>query len=187
MFGTLLTLMTGLRIGELCALQSKDNSLEEKTLRVSKTMQRIKNQDSHPKTKVVVTSPKSEKSNRIIPLSDWLVLLCKKMLSSDSEAYLLSACADLIVEPRIMQNEVKKYGKACGIDNLHFHKLRHTFATRCVEENFDIKSLSEILGHQSVQITLERYVHSSMEFKRSNMEKMNKIFEPSDHAVSAAV
>ena len=85
MFGTLLTLMTGLRIGELCALQSKDISLEEKTLRVSKTMQRIKNQDSHPKTKVVVTSPKSEKSNRIIPLSDWLVLLCKKMLSSDSE------------------------------------------------------------------------------------------------------
>ena len=67
------------------------------------------------------------------------------------------------------------------------HALRHTFATRCVEENFDIKSLSEILGHQSVQITLERYVHSSMEFKRSNMEKMNKIFEPSDHAVSAAV
>lgn len=183
-FGTLLSLMTGIRIGELCALQTKDISLEEKTLHVCKTMQRIKNHGSETKTKIVITPPKSDKSNRIIPLSDWLVLLCKKMLTDNREAYLLTSCADSVVEPRIMQKEVKKYGKACCIENLHFHVLRHTFATRCVEENFDIKSLSEILGHKSVQITLERYVHSSMEFKRSNMEKMTKVFEPSDHAVN---
>lgn len=183
-FGTLLTLMTGLRVGELCALQTKDFSFSEKTLRVCKTMQRVKNKDGEPKTKIIITSPKSDSSTRIIPLSDYLLSICKQKLSSDGDAYLLTAYADSFVEPRIMQSTIKKYGKDCGIENLHFHTLRHTFATRCVEENFDIKALSEILGHQSVQITLERYVHSSMEFKRSNMEKMNKIFEPSNSAVS---
>jgi len=183
-FGTLLSLMTGIRIGELCALQTKDFSFSEKTLQISKTMQRVKNKDGDSKTKIIVTSPKSDSSARKIPLSDYLISMCKKMLSSDNDAYLLTAYADSFVEPRIMQSTIKKYGKDCGIENLHFHTMRHTFATRCVEENFDIKALSEILGHQSVQITLERYVHSSMEFKRSNMEKMNKFFEPSNSAVS---
>ncbi len=186
-FGTLLSLMTGLRVGELCALQTKDFSFSEKTLHVRKTMQRVKNKEGGSKTKVIITSPKSDSSTRKIPLSDYLISMCRKILSSDRNAYLLTAHADSFVEPRIMQSAVKKYGTACGIDNLHFHTLRHTFATRCVEENFDIKSLSEILGHCSVQITLERYVHTSMEFKRSNMEKMTKIFEPSNSAVSVTL
>lgn len=63
--------------------------------------------------------------------------------------------------------------KKCGIRNVKFHILRHTFATRCVENGFEIKSLSEILGHSSIKITLDRYVHSSMDLKRKNMDKLN--------------
>ena len=71
-----------------------------------------------------------------------------------------------------MQYRMEQYTKECGLEDVHFHTLRHSFATRCVEAGFDIKSLSEILGHSSPRITLERYVHSSMELKRENMEKL---------------
>ncbi len=64
----------------------------------------------------------------------------------------------------------------CGIRNAHFHTLRHTFATRCIEVGFDVKSLSEILGHANVSITLNRYVHPSMELKQKNMDKLSELF-----------
>ena len=63
--------------------------------------------------------------------------------------------------------------EASGIEHTNYHALRHTFATRCVELGFEIKSLSEILGHSNVNITLNKYVHSSIELKKQNMEKLN--------------
>ena len=74
-----------------------------------------------------------------------------------------------------MQNRFKNYVKESGIDDANFHALRHTFATRCVEVGFEIKSLSEVLGHANVNITLNRYVHSSFELKCSNMNKLSFI------------
>lgn len=76
---------------------------------------------------------------------------------------------------RALQDKIKNYSKACGIEDVHFHVMRHTFATRCVEVGFEIKSLSEVLGHSSPMITLERYVHSSIEFKKQNMAKLEAI------------
>ena len=74
-----------------------------------------------------------------------------------------------------MQNRFKSYLKQGMISDANFHSLRHTFATRCVEVGFDVKTLSEILGHSSVKITLDKYVHSSMQLKRMSMEKLNPI------------
>ncbi len=76
------------------------------------------------------------------------------------------------MEPRLLQYRIKKYASKCGLDGVHAHTLRHTFATRAVEVGFEIKSLSEILGHANTTITLDRYVHSSLELKRSNMDKL---------------
>ena len=75
------------------------------------------------------------------------------------------------MEPRTLQYRMKKYAHDCGLDGVHFHTLRHTFATRAVEAGFEIKSLSEILGHSTTTITLDRYMHSSLELKRENNEK----------------
>lgn len=75
-----------------------------------------------------------------------------------------------------MQNRFKAIVEQCGIQNAHFHTLRHTFATRCIEVGFDVKSLSEILGHANVSITLNRYVHPSMELKQKNMDKLSELF-----------
>lgn len=176
-FGVLLALLTGLRIGEICALRWKDVSLSAKTLSVKTTMQRLQDLDSDGtnKTKIVISEPKSNTSARVIPLTDYAVKLCKCRFCENSAAFVLTGEADRYIEPRLMQYRLERYSGECGLVGVHFHTLRHTFATRCVEVDFEIKSLSEILGHSSPRITLERYVHSSMALKRDNMNKLTAI------------
>ncbi len=176
-FGVLLTLLTGMRIGEVCALRWEDVSLREKTIKVSSTMQRLRDFDEcrTSKTKIVISDPKSDTSARIIPLTDYAVKLCKAHWCRNPAAFVLTGESVRYIEPRTMQYRLEKYTKDCGLEGVHFHTLRHTFATRCVEVEFEIKSLSEILGHSSPRITLERYVHSSMELKRENMNKLAAI------------
>lgn len=172
-FGILLALLTGLRIGELCALRWENISLRYKTIRVEATMQRLRDYDSTEgnKTKVIIGSPKSDTSTRTIPLTDSAVRLCGKFDPHCPAAFLLTG-TEQFMEPRQLQKRLAKYTKECGLDGVHFHTIRHTFATRCVEAGFEIKSLSEILGHADTSITLNRYVHSSMELKRANMDKL---------------
>lgn len=171
--GILFCLFTGIRIGELCALQWKNISFAEQTVKIDKTMQRLQVSELiyDKKTQIVITDPKSYSSNRTIPLPDFIMELLKKFQGSDDE-YFLTGESERFIEPRTMQNHFKLYLKEAGIDNANFHSLRHTFATRCVELGFDIKTLSEILGHSSVKITLDKYVHSSIEQKRANMNKL---------------
>ena len=173
-FGILLTLMTGMRIGEICALRWKDVSIEDRTIRIRATMQRIKDLDpkSTKKTKIVVTPPKSNCGFRIVPLTEQAASLCERFHCSDPEAFVLTGSRDFYLEPRTLQYRFDKCVSACGLDGVHFHTLRHTFATRCVEVDFEIKTLSEIMGHASPRITLERYVHTSMQLKRENMNKL---------------
>lgn len=172
-FGVLLSLLTGMRIGEVCALKWKDISLSEQAICVSATMQRLQDFDKHTaKTKVIIGAPKSGNSARVIPLTQNAVKLCIAQNCSNPEAFILTGTAERYVEPRTMQYKLQQYTDDCDLAGVHFHTLRHTFATRCVEVDFEIKSLSEILGHSSPRITLERYVHSSMELKRNNMNKL---------------
>lgn len=171
-FGTLFTLLTGLRLGEVCALRWRDISEEDGLVRVSATMQRIKDlENTGAKTKIVISEPKSASSARVIPLSAFAMELCRQFRSAP-EAFILTGESGHYLEPRVMQYHMERYAAACGLTGVHFHTLRHSFATRCVEVGFEIKSLSEVLGHASPQITLDRYVHSSLELKRENMNKL---------------
>ena len=172
-FGILLALFTGLRIGELCALRWENISLQERTVKISGTMQRLKNMeaDAPAKTKVMIGQPKSGNSSRIIPLMDWLVVWGEKICPENRQTFVLTSVEEFM-EPRALQYRLKKYTQSCGLEGVHFHTLRHTFATRCVEVGFEIKSLSDILGHATTTIMLERYVHSSLELKRDNMNKL---------------
>jgi integrase len=176
-FGILLALLTGMRIGEICALKWENVSLEKQQISVIHTMQRIKNSDDDKKekTKIIISEPKTDHSVRIIPLTEAGIKLCSLHKCSDPSSFVLTGSPTEYIEPRNMQYRIKKYAAECGLTDVHFHTLRHTFATRCIEVDFEIKSLSEILGHSSPRITLERYVHSSMELKRSNMNKLKVI------------
>lgn len=175
-FGILLALLTGLRLGELCALRWEHVSLRNRTIHVDATMQRLRDYDctGSGKTKVMIGSPKSDTSIRTIPLTESTVRLCGQFDPHRPAAFLLTG-TERFMEPRQVQKRLAKYTKECGLEGVHFHTIRHTFATRCVEAGFEIKSLSEILGHANTTITLNRYVHSSMDMKRANMEKLAKV------------
>lgn len=171
--GVFLCLYTGIRIGELCALTGKDISLEDRTLNVRHTMQRlqVENVGSSRKTQVQITDPKSSAGVRVIPLPEFVVDVIKPYVGSEN-SFILSGSGRLFVEPRTMENRFKHYLSVSQIEKATFHSLRHTFATRCIEAGIDAKTLSEILGHSSVKITLDKYVHSSLQQKRDSMEKL---------------
>lgn len=173
--GILICLFTGLRVGEICALKWGDISFDEQILFVHQTMQRIqiKNNSNGRKTKILISAPKSPCSIRTIPLPEGLMKVLREH-SKAVDAYVLTGSASKYIEPRTMQNHFKKIIQRCSVADANFHSLRHTFATRCVEVGFDIKSLSEILGHASVNITMNRYVHPSLELKQENMNRLFK-------------
>lgn len=175
--GILLCIFTGLRIGELCALTMEDISMEEKLIFVHQTMQRIQiidEAESQKKTKVIITPPKSNSSIRYIPLPDELVKILKERRLPEN-GFFLTGKADQYCEPRAMQLYFRKVLKRCALRLVNFHVCRHTFATRCVELGFDVKTLSEILGHSSVTITMDRYVHPTMDLKRENMDRLSNL------------
>ena len=173
--GVLLSLFMGIRLGELCALQWQDINFYEETIHISKTMQRLKNLDENTdtKTRIVIDTPKSQKSIRDIPIPSFLLEVLAEY-KQQGNVYVLTGTTDYI-EPRTYQRMFHRYLDEADIPDINFHALRHTFATRAIEQGFDIKSLSEILGHSSVKFTMERYVHPSNEHKKRNLEKM-KIF-----------
>lgn len=167
--GILLALYTGVRIGELCALKYSDFDFLNQKLHISKTLQRLQDLKTNT-TYISISTAKSASSIRDIPVQDFLCHIYMDFQLQE-EDYLLSGNPEPI-EPRTLENRFKKIMKTLEIPNVTFHALRHTFATRSIEVGFDVKSLSEILGHSSVNITLDRYVHSSFELKTENMKKL---------------
>lgn len=170
--GILLVLYTGLRLGELCSLHWEDIDFTEGTVSVRTTMKRIQTPDNPDhKTEVTITPPKSRKSVRTIPLhEDVLGLLGER--AGESGTFFLTGVKDAYIEPRTMENRFKAIIKAVGIADATFHALRHTFATRSIENGVDAKVLSEILGHASVKLTLDRYVHPSEGQKRKSVNAL---------------
>ena len=174
--GILLSLYTGIRVGELCALKAKDFDFLNKKLKIKQTLQRIqKVQYEDSKTYISITEPKSTASVREIPLPDFICNIFLTM-KFHFDGFVLSGTL-VPIEPRTMENRYNRIMKNLGIIGATFHTLRHTFATRSIEVGFDIKSLSEILGHSSVNITLNRYVHSSFELKTENMKKLEVLLQ----------
>lgn len=172
--GVFICLYTGIRIGELCALQWKNVSLAENAIKIKHTMQRLQCEDLNDlqKTRIIVTEPKSYAALRTIPIPEFVTDVIKPFVGAPN-TYVLSGECKAIIEPRTMQNRFKTYLIEGQINDANFHSLRHTFATRCVEAGFDVKTLSEILGHSGVKITLDKYVHSSMQLKKKNMDKLS--------------
>jgi len=171
--GILLCLFTGIRLGELCALRWADIDFSEKTVAINKTVQRVKRFDGKSRTELVINSPKSEKSNRVIPLQGFILKLLSKQKKSPN-CYILSG-TDKLIEPRLMQYYFESLLKKAKLPSINFHSTRHIFATNCLAYGFDVKTLSEILGHATVELTLNRYVHSSKERQRECMEKLRLI------------
>ena len=176
--GIAICLNTGLRIGEICALTWNNINLSEKFFTINKSLQRI--YKGKKDTIVQINTPKTRRSIRKIPISQKIynkLYTLKKINNYKGEEYFLTGCKEKYIEPRNYQYEFKKCLHTCKIPNYNFHILRHTFATNCIKIGMDIKSLSELLGHSNVNITLNKYVHSSYKIQKKFLEKSVKIFQ----------
>lgn len=170
--GILLCIFTGLRLGEICSLKWEDIDMEQMLIHVRRTVQRVAMEDGKKRTALVITEPKSAFSVREIPISSGTLQILNQ-IRRDGE-YVVGGRTPL--EPRTYQNRFKRYLNAIAVKEYNFHALRHTFATNCIDHNMDIKSLSEILGHADIQITLNKYVHPTMRTKRRQIAILDSLY-----------
>lgn len=172
MFGILLCLYSGLRVGEVLALEWSDIDFVKSELTVTKTCYDGKDKDGNFCR--ITDTPKTESSSRVIPIPRQLLPHLRIVKKKSSSIYVVSN-GEKIISVRSYQKIFTSLLKRLGIKHKGFHSLRHTFATRALECGMDIKTLSEILGHKSPTITLNRYVHSLMEHKKEMMNKIGKL------------
>ena len=170
--GILIAICSGMRIGELCALQWRDIDLANKTIHVCKTLERIyvPGEDGtfeNASTYIEIGTPKTVNSDRYIPILKNILPVIKKFAAVCKPDYYVSTCAETYTEPRTFRNYYKEFIlEKVKLDHcIKFHGLRHTFATTLIENKIDVKTVSTILGHSDVSTTLNLYVHPSSQAK----------------------
>jgi len=169
--GILMALQTGMRIGEICALRWCDIDFNDDLIYIKHTVSRINTNDNNRKTLSVLDVPKTKSSNRVIPISRLLKSVLIKTRETSKSDFVISDTQDFI-EPRTLEYRYKSFLRKNNLTVVNFHALRHTFATRCAESGMDAKTISEILGHSSATITLNIYVHPSIDIMKKQMEKL---------------
>ena len=172
--GILIALFTGVRIGELCGLQMKDISLTDKTISINKTVQRIYDKKKG-ESYLHIGPPKTKTSARTIPVPSLLMNIIKKFYTENPNHYFLTGKTKP-TEPRTYRQFFSRFLKRNGLQKVKFHEIRHTFAVRAIEiPEFDIKSLSEILGHKNVSFTLNVYGSANLQQKVKCMNLLNDL------------
>ncbi|NKC68528.1 tyrosine-type recombinase/integrase [Vagococcus fluvialis] len=165
-----LALETGLRIGELSGLKWCDIDFDLNILHVRRTVQRINNPDkkSNTKTIILIGKPKTTYAERDIPITSNMSNLLLKSKKTNSGEFVFGG--EKPAEPRVMSNWLKSISKDALGKTVNFHLLRHSFATRCIEKQVPVTTISELLGHSSVKMTLDIYTSSFLEEKRKAIE-----------------
>ncbi len=169
----ILDLYTGLRIGELCALRWEDIDFNAKTLYVKSACYSSTNSEGH--WELITDTPKSRTSVRDIPLPPHIVRMLTKLWRHSKSEYIVARADGTRITPWTCRNTYDRMLQTLGIRHLNFHCLRHTFATRAIENGMDFKTLSVILGHASPAITMNIYTHSTQEHKRGMMNLMKRV------------
>lgn len=173
--GIYISLSTGLRIGEICALKWNDINITEGTITVSRTIERIYMVEGEKKhTELVISSPKTKNSCREIPMSKELLAIVKPLKKIVNDDFYVLTNDEHPTEPRTYRNYYNGLMEKLGIPKLKYHGLRHSFATRCIEAGCDYKTVSVLLGHSNISTTLNLYVHPNMEQKKRCITKMFK-------------
>jgi integrase len=176
----LITLCTGMRIGEICALRWENVDVEAKCIRIRQTLSRVYDVDligsNKGKTKIIFSTPKTSGSYRDVPLNKELLAILKTYKKISNDKFFVATGTEHFTEPRtfrsvyerLILNEIKLPRI------IHFHGLRHTFASRLVSSGVDVKTASRILGHADISTTLNLYVHPSMDNKIDAVNKSLK-------------
>ena len=173
--GIYISLSTGLRIGEICALKWSDINVADGTITVSRTIERIYIIEGEKKhTELIINTPKTKNSCRKIPMSKELLAMIKPLKKVVNEDFYVLTNDERPTEPRTYRNYYNGLMVKLDIPKLKYHGLRHSFATRCIEAGCDYKTVSVLLGHSNISTTLNLYVHPNMEQKKRCITKMFK-------------
>jgi len=174
----LLSMYGGLRLGEVSGLKWEDIDFQNEVIFVNRTVERLKHEDDHSlnKTELMIFEPKTDTSKRIVPMPHFVMIFIQQyyeQLHLENRKFFVYTNSLSIPEPRNIQYH---FHRVCKYFHFHinYHSLRHSYATNCMMHNIDIKSLSEMLGHSSVSTTLNLYVHSTLEFKKLQVNKLSK-------------
>jgi integrase len=173
----MLALYTGMRLGELCALRWRDVDLDEGIIHVRQTVQRIEIEKAGGghggrKTALVIGSPKTQSSERAVPIPSLLLHYLRGLMENSAGEYVLGRHGQ-VSDPRTVQYRFCILLQKSGIKRINFHALRHTYATRCLEKQIDVTTLSQLLGHTSPKMTLDVYTDSLMEHKQQAVQVLN--------------
>ena len=174
----IIALLTGMRQGELLALKWDCVDFTNMLIQVKHTSRtvRVYDDSSEYEDKVMLNPPKTLSSERIIPIDKTIKNILNKLyLKDSSKQFVFCNCKGEQLKNSTIQKSHNKLLKDLGMRHLQFHALRHTFATRQVELGVDVRTLSELLGHSDVSITLNRYCHSTLDSKKNAMEKIGKL------------
>lgn len=173
--GIYISLSTGLRIGEICALKWSDINVTDGILTVNRTIERIYIIEGEKKhTELVINTPKTKNSCREIPMNKELLGMLKPLKKVVNDDYYILTNDERPTEPRTYRNYYKRLMEKLDIPKLKYHRLRHSFATRCIEVGCDYKTVSVLLGHSNISTTLNLYVHPNMEQKKRCIDKVFK-------------
>lgn len=171
----LLGMYTGMRLGEICALKREDFDWGNGTVTIRRTVQRLAHPSSpgekKSRTALIIGTPKSLRSCRVIPVPQFLMEYIRRAITADGSEYVFSRTANA-AEPRTIQRRFQRIVTRLGLKGVHFHTLRHSFATRLLELGTDIKTVSSLLGHGSVHTTLDFYAHSLLDQQRAAVNRL---------------
>ncbi|MGG5317800.1 tyrosine-type recombinase/integrase [Enterococcus sp. AZ072] len=170
---TILALRAGMRIGEISALMWKDIDFDTNMIHVKSTFQRVLGLYNGKRTELIYSSSKTTSSMRSIPMSQTLKQLLLYQKEQSSGDFVLCRESKPL-EPRLLTAHFHKIREKAGLIQTHFHQLRHTFATRCLESQGDIVSVSALMGHSSTQMTLDTYASALVEQKIQVVTQMEK-------------
>lgn len=174
----LVSLYSGLRLGEVCALRWEDIDFEENMIYVNHTLKRVSCEKGTQKTAIILDRPKTDNSQREMPAPAFLMWKLRAKMSQDNAApsdFVFQCRTGGYIDPRTMQARFARAMKKLKIRGAHFHTLRHTFATRCLEQRVGIETLSELLGHSTPQITVKYYAHCTRENKIQSIRRLETI------------
>ena len=186
LFIYIFALFTGLRQGEIFALTHADVDLDGKIVDVYKSLNRTK---VDGKVKVVINSPKTKESNRIVPLPDNLIEPMREHMTREKLKHLkiglpfskknllfTSHTCTALRSDRIT-SRWRDYQLSVDIEDTDFHALRHTFCTLLAEEGVPIKTASVLMGHTDINTTAKIYTHVDQEQKQKAIEKLNLLIK----------
>lgn len=170
----MLALYSGLRIGEIAALKWADIDFETNLMYVQHTYQRIPSLHSTKKTQLILADSKTEASVRVIPIGKTLKRLLLQHRKQSKGSFVFSTNGQPC-EPRLLTYHFHRIRLKAGLIQIHFHQLRHTFATRCLEARKDISSVSALLGHASTQMTLDTYVDAMLDQRYRVIKELDRM------------